>query len=365
MSRFRIVTSRVARALKSRTVVVLGVIVVFLVAARVALPHVVEYYVDKKLDELEGYSGDVRDVDLNLWRGAYEIEGVRIVKTGGRVPVPFFRARKIDISVEWSALLDGSVVSEIELYHPVINFVTAPNRQERQTEASSNWQETVKDLTPFRINRFAIHRGEVHYRDFHSDPKVDIYVQRLNGQARNLTNSKDLSGSLVSTFQGTALAMKSGRIKLKGRFNPYADEPTFELDLALNDLDVRQLNDYLRAYGNVDAEAGKFSMDAEFAASRGRLSGYVKPFIDDLDVLRWKEEGESLPNKLWQGLVEVVAEVLEDRPKERIATKIPFEGSLKNPDADTWSTIGGLLKNAFIEALRRGIEGSIGVSRTG
>lgn len=122
---------------------------------------------------------------------------------------------------------------------------------------------------------------------------------------------------------------------------------------------------YLKAYGNVDAESGKLSVDAEFAAARGRFRGYVKPFIDDLDVLRWDQEREGLPGKLWEGPIELVGEILEDQDKDRIATRVPFSGSIDSPDADIWSTIGGLLKNAFIEALRRGLEDKVGLSRTG
>jgi hypothetical protein len=106
--------------------VMLGVIAVLL-GVRIALPFVVERYVNKTLDELDGYSGRIEDVDMNLWRGAYEIEGVQIVKTGGRVPAPFFSADQIDI-VEWSALFDGSIVAEIELSAPQLNFVQGPRR---------------------------------------------------------------------------------------------------------------------------------------------------------------------------------------------------------------------------------------------
>jgi hypothetical protein len=287
------------------------------------------------------------------------------VKTGGRVPVPFFAARKLDISVEWEALFDGDIVAEIELHAPELNFVKGPTKRTSQTEPGSNWTDTVRELAPFNINRFAIFDGEVHYRDFHSEPQVDIYVQRLNGEARNLTNAADLAGSLVSTFRARALAMGSGGLTVAGKYNPYAKHPTFEFDAKLDRLNIAQLNPYLKAYGNVDAEKGKLSIDAEFAAARGRFRGYVKPFIDDLDVLRWDQEQESLPGKLWEGLVEVVGEILEDQDKDRIATRVPFSGSIDNPDADIWSTIGGLLKNAFIEALRRGLEDKVGISQTG
>jgi uncharacterized protein involved in outer membrane biogenesis len=348
---------------RSRAFGILLGIVVLLVVIRAALPIVLEDYVNDTLDKLEGYSGRVRDIDLHLWRGAYVIEGIRIVKTGGKIPEPFFAASKLDISVEWGALLDGDVVAEIVLSRPKLNFVQGPTKATSQTEPASNWTDTVRELAPFRINRFAIRGGEVHYKDSQSEPKVDVYLQRIRGAARNLTNAKDLSGSLVATFDVRALAMGSGAIHLLGKYDPYATKPTFELDFSLDKLQLPQVNTFLKAYGNVDAERGTLSLDGEFAASKGRFEGYVKPFIDDLDVLRWNQEKEGLIGKLWEGLVEGAGELLEDQSKDRIATRIPFSGAIDDPEAEIWSTVFGLVKNAFIEALRRGVEGGIGLER--
>jgi hypothetical protein len=154
--------------------------------------------------------------------------------------------------------------------------------------------------------------------------------------------------------------MGSGRTHLKGKYDPYAKQPTFDLAFQLNNLALKQTNEFLRAYANLDVERGTLSLDGEFEAARGRFRGYAKPFIKDLDVLRSNED-ESFVNKLWQGVAEVAASILEDSDTDRIATRIPFSGVIEDPAADIWSTIGGLLKNAFIEALRRGIEGGVDV----
>jgi len=360
--------SPIARFFRSRKVHVLLAVVAVLVLVRALLPIAIERYANKTLDSLEGYSGHIEDVDLSLIRGAYTIEGVQIVKTGGKVPAPFFSAREIDLSIEWGALLDGAIVSEIDVYAPKINFVASPTKDERnaseeQVEPADNWTDVVKELTPFSINRFAIHDGAVHYRDFGSDPKVNVYVQDLTATARNLTNSEDRSGSLVATFEGKALAMSSGKVKFSGKVDPYAEQPTFDAAIRLDNLDLRQLNPYLRAYTNVDVEKGLFSVDGEFAASEGQFRGYIKPFIDQLDVLRWKEEGESLPNKAWQAVVELAGEILQDQDRERAATRVPFKGRFEQPDIDVWAAVGSLLRNAFVESLRRGLEGSIDIQR--
>lgn len=185
------------------------------------------------MGELDGCSGHIEDVDLALIRGAHVIERLRVVKTGGNAQVPFFSASSVDLSVQWGALLDGSIVSEIDVNRPKLNFVTAAEDEQaekteketkkEQVEPASNWTDVVKDLVPFKINRFSISDGEVHYRDFSSKPNVDVFVQDIFAEARNLTNSEDKGGSLVATFDGP----------------------------------------YLRAFANVDVEKGTFSVDSK------------------------------------------------------------------------------------------------------
>jgi len=336
------------------------VVVALLVVGRALLPIVIERYVNRTLDRLEGYSGSVTDIDLSLWRGAYQIRGLRIVKTGGRVPVPFVEARLIDLSVEWKALLNGKIVAEIELFEPKLNFVNAKNPQQKQAEPARNWTETVRDLTPFDINRVAIHDAQIHYRDFEAEPHVDIFVQRLDATLHNITNSEKVGRTLYASFDGRARAMGSGRIKFRGKLDPYARKPTFDFAFSEDGLELKQLNSFLKAYANVDAEGGTISLDAEVAASHGKFKGYVKPFVKDLQVLKWNEEEEGFVHKIWEGIVQVVGDIFKNQKQEQIATRIPLSGTVDAPDADTWSTIFGIVRNAFLQALQRGVEGSIG-----
>ena len=78
---------------------VAAVLIAMLVALRLALPTLVQRYVNNKLDELPQYDGRIGDVDIALFRGAYTIEDVDIVKTSGRVRQPFFEAASVDLSM--------------------------------------------------------------------------------------------------------------------------------------------------------------------------------------------------------------------------------------------------------------------------
>lgn len=62
--------------------IIVAAVVIVLVTIRLALPSIVRDYVNDQLMALEAYDGHVDDIDLALWRGAYRIDGIRIVKTG-------------------------------------------------------------------------------------------------------------------------------------------------------------------------------------------------------------------------------------------------------------------------------------------
>jgi len=327
-------------------------LVVLIVAARVAAPYVIKRVVNDKLAHLEGYRGHVEDVDLSLWRGAYQAEDLVIEKTDGKVPVPFIALDRLDLGVEWPALLDGNVVARVSVIRPQINFVKGPTKATTQAGDENDWQETVKGLAPIRINKFKVVDGEVHYRDFHSSPRVDVILDHLNVTASNLSNSADAGGARPSPVTVNGTLMHSGRLSLEGDLDPFAKRPTFELSTRLEKLHLTQLNPFLRAYVNVDVNRGTFSVYSELHSKDGNFKGFVKPMMEHLDVLQWKKEDERPIDKLWEALVGGVAAVLKNQSKDRLATVIPLSGQIDDPDVHAWNAALSLLRNGFIEALR-------------
>ena len=58
------------------------------VVVRTVLPLWVARELNRRLDTIGQYHGQLDSVDLQLWRGAYTIHALNIVKRGGDVPVP-------------------------------------------------------------------------------------------------------------------------------------------------------------------------------------------------------------------------------------------------------------------------------------
>jgi hypothetical protein len=74
------------------------------------------------------------------------------------------------------------------------------------------------------------------------------------------------------------------------------------------------------------------------------------------------EEPEKNPLKrLWEGLIDFAANVLENPKKDQVAARVPFSGTIKNPEVSILETIVSVLRNAFVAAFARSLEGSISV----
>jgi hypothetical protein len=112
----------------------------------------------------------------------------------------------------------------------------------------------------------------------------------------------------------------------------------------------------LKAYVNIDVEAGRIAVYSELHSKDGKFNGYVKPLVENLDVLRWKEEDERPAEKLWEGVIGGVAEIFENQKHDRLATVVPLRGRFNEPDVNAWKAAFALLRNAFIQALQHGLD---------
>jgi hypothetical protein len=343
-------------------VIVLGSLLVILIAFRIALPYILLRFVNKELQTIPGYTGHVDDIDVALIRGAYTIKTIKLDKTGGKIPVPFFSAEKIDLSVEWAAIFHRRLVGKLIVIHPIINFAKGPNEATSQTEIKTqSWTKVVGDLMPLKINRFEIFKGEVHYRDFYSEPKVNIFAADIHILAENLSNAKRQPEELPSTVEATAAGVYGGHADLHMKLNALDSVPTFEVKAELLDMDITKLNDFLSAYGKFDVRKGTISIYTEAAAKDGKIKGYTKPIIKDLRVVNW-EKDKPHPLKLaWEALIGAVNWVVKNKGKDQLATRADFEGELKDPDISTWYIIGQMLRNGFIQALYPELENSINI----
>ena len=331
---------------------ILAGIVIVLGAARVALPHFVKYYVNRQLQKSKTYSGSVGDISIALWRGAYKIHNLKILKRNGRVPAPFFSADYLDLSVDWAALLHHRIVAKIYMERPHLNFVKGPTAQQTQAGENTSWNQMLENLVPFQLNQLEIHDGQIRYDDPYSNPKVNLYFNELGASATNLSNAKHQALELPAGIRAHAMTIGHGSMFFHLQFNPVAPAPEYQLQASLTNVDLPALNDFFRAYAGFDVARGQFAMFTSVAATNRAYVGYIKVFFDHLDVFSWqKEHTKDVLEIFWDAIVGAVTDILKNQPHDRLATKIPISGVYTNSQVNLISTIGTLLRNAFVRAL--------------
>jgi len=333
----------------------LASLVVLLVALHLALPYLVRDYLNDKLADMGEYRGQITDVDLAWWRGAYQINGLKIVKTTGKVPVPFVDAPLIDLSVSWHALwYDRAVVAEVVFVRPELNFVDGGNKQNSQTGRGTDWRQQLEKLLPITLNEVRIDNGTLTFRNYNSKPPVELKATRLQASVRNLTNVRDDKGRRDASFEGSALLLGDAKVESRATFDPFSDFDDFEFRLRATGIQLRRLNDFASAYGKFDFNAGHGDVVIEAQAEKGRLNGYIKPLLRDVDVFNWQQDVENKDKgffrSIWEALVGASETVLKNQPKNQFATRVELSGSVHQQDISGFEAFLQILRNGFVQA---------------
>jgi hypothetical protein len=329
------------------------------VALRALLPFIVNHYVNEQLADMGDYRGHVSDVDLSVVRGAYVLRDLTIIKETGSAEEPFLVLPRTDLSVEWAALFDGELVGEIHMLKPVMNLVQGASPEETQLGAGVNWPDQVRKLFPFHFNRIEATGGTVTFRAPGIEAEESLTLRDLHLALTNLTNVESLDEPAFASFDLNGLFGKNTPLAITGHLDPNATQPTFDLDMSLEDANLVDVNPWLEEFLNVDAQSGVFSMYTELAAAEGRFEGYIKPILEDADIFSLEEPSEGPLQKAWEALVGLAAAVLTNPEEDQVATQLPFSGELDDPEAGVLSAVVNLLRNAFVAAFSHAIEDTV------
>ena len=340
--------------------IAIGIVLLVLIGLRIALPYIAKDYLNKTLAHMGQYHGHVADVTMNLWRGAYDVDGLTIVKETGKVPIPLLDAPVIDISLGWSALFHGAIVSDVTFERPTLNFVDAAHKADKQSGSGVDWRKQLDKLLPIHLNQLEVDNGKIAFRNFQSNPKVDLEATDVHLLVLNLTNVRDENGKRVATLTATANVLGGAPLDTQAHFDPFSHFQNFDFRLRLRNMQLTHLNDFVRAYANLDFAGGNGDFVMQLEARNGMLNGYAKPLIHNMDIFSWKQdveqEHENPFEVAWQMLAGAIGWVFENHSKHQFATRVPISGRIDNKNISTFDAIMGVLRNAFIEAYKPNFE---------
>jgi hypothetical protein len=368
-------------------VVIVIAIVGGLVVLRLALPSIIKKKANQKLAALPDYTGHVDRVSLALWRGDVGLHDVflRHRTHDASLAIPDMEAR-----IRWRPLFHHRIVLNLNIFSPRAQMVL---EAVKKAAAETNGTEKKKSVTalaearpeglpdelraliPFQIDDIFVKDGRIRVRTNNPDIKnqareglekgtekdsvADARVTDLKIHIQNLSNIAKDTRTLMATGEVSAKIMDDGDFLMHLRLAPLAKAPTFKMDARVTHFDLTTLNPVLRDRWGIDIKRGRFDLYAEAAAAEGRFEGYVKLFIKKLGMVDVKKEKNPV-KIVKEAIVGAVAKVLQS-PKEKVATRVPFEGRFDNPKIGLWEAVTEVLQNALLRALQPGLDKSVNI----
>ena len=324
-------------------------------AVHIALPWLLRDYLNERIANMGDYRGHISDIDLALWRGAYRINDLSIVKLNGKVPVPLLKAPAIDLAVSWRALWEShSVVAEITFERPQLTFVDGGNTADSQTAEGVDWRTQLTGLLPIHLNEIRVLDGTLAFRNFNAKPPVTLKASEVNAQLLHLSNVQVSDTPRPASLKITALVFEQAPLNAAANFGPLGQLDDFDLRLRITDIQLKQLNSFTRAYADFDFAAGHGDFVMELDAREGKLQGYAKPLLHEMEVFNWQQDVAAQDKNLftgaWEALVGGGSWLLKNQRKDQFATRVEIEGDLNDYDLNRWQAFKAILRNAFIRA---------------
>lgn len=339
-----------------RPLLAAAVLVVLLVAARLALGPLVAWRTREVLGRLEGMRGTFSGVEVRVRDLSYAIDDLRLERQEpGGAAQPVFHAARARFSLSWRKVLRGRFVAGVELEGPRLTIVQRgkPRRDEGagdRIEEVPGAARHLAELTPFRVDRAQVRDGTLVFIDARAKERPRVSIQGIEATLENFASRRGLSRREPSVLAAKATLQKSGRISLFATADPLASRVTFAGEAKLRGLRVAELRDLFAARTHIEPDGGLLDMDVSFKAVDGRITGGVRPALTGATT---RPADSGLRAQLESAFSDSALQLFagDGGKRDPAETTIPISGVVRDPRAHPMPVILGLLRNAFVRGL--------------
>lgn len=249
------------------------------------------------------------------------------------------------------ARVDGVAV---EYMHKGAKGVKGVSKVAEKAGTAAAEAATEKPGLIIRAANLEVTRSTFAFVNAAAKPPYRLYLSDTKVKIKNFSNQRAEGPGdveLAAKFMGT------GPTAMQVRFRPGTPRPDMDIKIQITDTQMQRMNDLFRAHGGFDVKDGHFSFFSEIKVNKGQVDGYVKPLFKDLDVYDPSQDrNKSVFKRAYEAIVGAIAELLENRSRDEVATKTPVKGRIDNPNVGTMEAIVRLVQNAFAEAIMPGFE---------
>jgi hypothetical protein len=247
--------------------------------------------------------------------------------------------------------LEIAHLSDVTITGVKVDYLHSGKTAAAEKRRAKAVKKTAKELSNkprvlISVDRFRLAGSNVGMVNEAGGKKYRLYLTGVDFTLTNFSNQFS-RGAAQATLHG--MFMGSGVTNAHGNFRSEKKSPDFDLYLKIDKTRLTSLNDLLRAYGKFDVTAGTFSLVTELHVKENRVTGYLKPFFKDMKVRVTAKKG--VLHAIYTAVVAGVAKLLENPPRQQVATRVEIAGPLQQPKTSTWQVVVELLRNAFIKAI--------------
>lgn len=302
---------------KKKKFIIPGVLLLLLVGLYVAFEKVALKIANDKAQEVNPeFAAHIGDLDLNLLKGGVTLKDITArLKKNDR---EFMDIKSVGVDLAVTQLLKGDVVFDVE-----INELHARYDQDimEAVERLPKEEEKKKEL-PFRIPELKINDSKITLLGYPGvGPQDHLAVNAINAVIQNISGKKDSS---LGLFDINATFTGDSKIKSNGHFDMAAEPVRWDADYELLNFQLAKMNETLRKQVPVSYKQGSLDIYGEVKSTGGRIYGYIKPFLNDVQYVGNNRDFKGATHFLIEALGTFANWTLENSDKETVATRIPF-----------------------------------------
>ena len=252
-------------------------------------------------------------------------------------------------------ILERALVDGVSLeYRHLARTAEAEKARAVQTAQAAK-QAATTSQAELRIEQLKVVKSTLGFTNEAATPPYRLELTDTSLTVENLANQPH-SGPAVARLTGQL--MGRGETRLTAALHRRAGSADVDVTAQIEDADLVRLKDLVQAYARVPIAAGELSVYSELRARGTALSGYVKPLFRGVEV--GHDDGavadRGIGQGLYEGLIDIGAKILKNRPRREVATVVPVSGRVDHPRFGRWETVGRLLQNAFLRPILPGYE---------
>jgi hypothetical protein len=332
------------RFLHSRWFWAAAVLIALVAGLHVLVPPVALRYVNRKLSNMQQYTGHVDDMDLSLLRGGIVAQDLRIWdRDNGSFDAPLVRVPEATIRWPWRDLWAGRQIVTADLAKPSVHVI----HRAQKAVTGKNLGDELRGVFGDRMRSLHIEDGHLRLDTETDGRSVRLAVHELHGDATGLLNRPRPGNPYPARVDLRGRSVPPGSVHVDARFDPKDPARAFEMATRLQTKRFQQWNSILAKAAGFEVKSGELTLNVDLVGRGGKVDGSVRAYLRDLEISDFNGDHSALVAKVKAALLGADAEILEHDDARVIAARALIHGDLDQPGTSVWSTAWSGVRHVF------------------